>query len=151
MRTKIWHVNRRSNEKRQTDPPIEDLKEQRHLGNALSKCLYWKVKLQGRQLSHASNGKYLGKWLPPPHLMHCTNWTVRIYEEKTAKQCFHSSQPFLSPLEGSWWDKHPKSFTESYRWRAKMQQRVLYKERILTKSGGGGIMNRERGKKEEKT
>ena len=52
-------MNKRFKEKRQTGMPIKD---QRHLRNTLSNCLHWKVKFQGRQQSHASNGKrkYLG-------------------------------------------------------------------------------------------
>ena len=57
--------------------------------------------------------KYLGRRLPHPHLMHCTNWTRRIYEEMTLEQCFHSSQPLLPPLKGPWWYKHPKGFLET--------------------------------------
>ena len=93
-------VNERSEKRRQTGPPTEDLEERRHLENTLSNYLHRKVKLQGRQQSRASNEmrKYLGRWLPPPHLMPCTNWTSCIYEEKISDQWFHSLQPSLPPL-----------------------------------------------------
>ena len=120
-RRKLWMRSPRR--KKQTSPLTEDPEEQRHIENTLSNCLNWKVKLQGRQQCRASNEmtKYLGRWLPPPHLMPCTNWICCIYEEKIPKQRFHNSQPSLPTLEGSGWDKHPNGSPKMYRWRAKMQ------------------------------
>ena len=73
-------MNERFEEKRQTGPPTEDPEEQRHLGNTLSNFLQQKVKPQGKQQRRVSNGrrKYLERWLPPPRLMHCVNWTGHI-------------------------------------------------------------------------
>ena len=87
-------MNERSEEKRQTGPPTKALEEQRHLKNTLSNFLHQKVKPQGKQQRRVSNRrrKYLGRWLPPPCLMHYANWTGRIKSSSSkSKELFNKN------------------------------------------------------------
>ena len=50
--------------------------------------------------------KYLGEKLLSPHSMHCSNFSSRIYVEKTPEQCslnYYSSQ---RAKEDVWWDMY---------------------------------------------
>ena len=50
--------------------------------------------------------KYLREKLLPPHLMHCSNFSGRIYVEKTPEQCSLNHYSSQRAKEDVWWDMY---------------------------------------------
>ena len=50
--------------------------------------------------------KYLIEKLLPLHSMHCSNFSSRIYVEKTPEQCSLNHYRSLRAREDAWWDMY---------------------------------------------
>ena len=50
--------------------------------------------------------KYLREKLLPPHSMHCSNFSDRIYVEKTLEQCSLNHYNSQRAREDAWWDMY---------------------------------------------
>ena len=50
--------------------------------------------------------KYLREKLLPPHSMHCSNFSGRIYVEKTPEQCSFNHYNSQKAKEDTWWDRY---------------------------------------------
>ena len=50
--------------------------------------------------------KYLREKLLPPHSMHCSNFSGRIYVEKTLEQCILNHYHLQRTREKAWWDMY---------------------------------------------